>query len=265
MYLSSLLIDVGENPDRPRPGRLWLRNLYRVHQRLCMAFPSRERKRDDPSFLKPFDPSGLKHVHGPRTAQQAFLFRIDSLANGRAMIIVQSAREPDWSYAFHNARHFLAAGPQVKEFDPCFDKDQVFQFRLLANPVRKVSPRSLDSRGKPFDERWIGKDVPVATPDLDTWLERRAEPRWSPPKNSENTQSPPGFRLLKIIHIEPGYAYVSKTRERGAGRRLRSARYDGMLEVTDMGHFRNTLISGIGPGKAFGFGMLSLAPPPKGA
>ncbi len=40
MYLSSLLIDVGDNPDRPRPGRLWLRNLYHVHQRLCMAFPS---------------------------------------------------------------------------------------------------------------------------------------------------------------------------------------------------------------------------------
>ena len=45
MYLSCLLIDVGDNPDRPRPGRLWLRNLYHVHQRLCMAFPSARKTR----------------------------------------------------------------------------------------------------------------------------------------------------------------------------------------------------------------------------
>ena len=56
MYLSCLLINVGDNPDHPRPGRLWLRNLYHVHQRLCMAFPSASRKADDPDFLRPFKP-----------------------------------------------------------------------------------------------------------------------------------------------------------------------------------------------------------------
>ena len=50
MYLSCLLIDVGDDPDRPRPGRTWLRNIYHVHQRLCMAFPSRERMEADPPF-----------------------------------------------------------------------------------------------------------------------------------------------------------------------------------------------------------------------
>ena len=51
MFLSCLLIDIGDNPDRPRPGRIWLRNLYHVHQRLCMAFPSDPRKTDDRDFL----------------------------------------------------------------------------------------------------------------------------------------------------------------------------------------------------------------------
>ena len=56
MFLSCLFIDVGANPDRPRPGRMWLRNLYHVHQRLCMAFPSAPRISEDPGFLKPFKP-----------------------------------------------------------------------------------------------------------------------------------------------------------------------------------------------------------------
>jgi hypothetical protein len=53
MYLSHLMIEVGSDPDRPRPGRLWLRNMYHVHQRLCMAFlpPVSKKNKDDPEFL----------------------------------------------------------------------------------------------------------------------------------------------------------------------------------------------------------------------
>lgn len=114
MFLSTLLIETGVNPDRPRPGRLWLRNLYRVHQRLCMAFPSVEQKDSDIEFLKPFDPAGFNHVHGPRTAEQAFLFRIDPQARSNPTILVQSALKPDWDYAFSNAGYLLAAPAGVK-------------------------------------------------------------------------------------------------------------------------------------------------------
>ncbi len=69
MYLSLLLIDVGNNPDRPRPGRLWLRNVYHVHQRLCMAFPTDQQRACDPGFLRPYAPDGF--------APSRFLFRID--------------------------------------------------------------------------------------------------------------------------------------------------------------------------------------------
>ena len=79
MFLSLLHIDVGNDPDRPRPGRLWLRNLHPVHQRLCMAFPTKSRKVDDPDFLKPFATSdfGQGQVHVRRDEDSGFLFRID--------------------------------------------------------------------------------------------------------------------------------------------------------------------------------------------
>ena len=87
MYLSMLLIDAGTAPDRPRPGRLWLWNLYRVHQRLCMALPSAVRKSDDPDFLRPFKPEDFgtsepKQVHVARRTDAGFLFRIDPHLGG---------------------------------------------------------------------------------------------------------------------------------------------------------------------------------------
>lgn len=260
MYISCLLINVGENPDRPRPGRLWLRNRYCVHQRLCMAFPSSGLKADDPLYLKPYAPDGFQHVHGPRTEDQAFLFRVDPLPGSREAILVQSGTEPDWDYAFHNAGYLLACAPQVRPFHPLFGPDQRLRFRLLANPVRKVSPRSVDVAGKPFGNRWVGKDVPVLTADLHRWLERRAEPLWSVQKNSEGKQFPPGFRLLEILPPQGGYVYWNNKDKPSDGRLLRSARYDGILQVTDPAPFHDTLIRGVGPGKAFGFGLLSVAP-----
>lgn len=282
MFLSSLFINVGTNPDRPRPGRLWLRNLYRVHQRLCMAFPSDSRKETDAQFLAPYRPDDfpeqrhladrspeeidrqvLRDIHTPRRVSGGFLFRIDPQpAFGRAMILVQSAARPEWNYAFQNADHLLAAPKEVRLFDPRFRPNQRLRFRILANPVRKVSPRSLDFAGKPFEKKWIGKDVPVPTADLAKWLERRAEPGWSAPQNSNGKQAPPGFRLVEISQIQSGYAYVNKSTEKDRGRRIRSARYDGTLEVTDADAFRETIVRGIGPAKAFGFGLLSVAPWP---
>lgn len=246
MFLSCLLIDTGINPDRPRPGRTWLRNLYHVHQRLCMAFPSAPRKSHDADFLKPFDPADFGQVHVARGADSGFLFRIDPGPAGRAMILVQSAVEPDWDYAFQNAGFLLAAPAEIKEYDPAFAAGQRLRFRLAANPTRKLSQHSCERDGKQVAERWIGKRVPVPADQLDRWLARQAVAA--------------GFSIASdSVTVQAGYIYVSKTRD-GNGQRLRSVRYDGILEVTDPDKFRNTLVSGIGPGKAFGFGLLSVAP-----
>ena len=54
MYLSQLVVNVGGNPNRLRPGLNWIRNPYRVHQRLAMAFPSPAQLAADPFFIEPF-------------------------------------------------------------------------------------------------------------------------------------------------------------------------------------------------------------------
>lgn len=243
MYLSHLLIDTGNDPDRLRPGRLWLRNLYHVHQRLCMAFPSAKRKVDDADFLKPFEPEdfGDNQVHVTRGADAGFLFRVDPLLSGRVMILVQSALKPDWEYAFHNADFLMAAPPQAKSFDVDFTEGQSLQFRLLANPTRKI-----DTKSGQDGRRRNGKRVPVRDDQLFDWLGCRAKPA--------------GFVVERgSTAVQPGYICVNKMRD-GNGYRMRSARYEGVLEVTDPASIEDALVRGIGPGKAFGFGLLSIVP-----
>lgn len=256
MYLSRLLIDVGDNPDRPRPERLWLRNRYRVHQRLCMAFPSDPRKKRDPEFLEPYKEMDfpeqrhladkkkhevgydtLKQLHSPRNDAAGFLFRVDSLPNGRVIIIVQSAVKPDWDYAFHNVNYLRAA--EVEPFEPRFSNGQCLRFRLASNPTRRLSGHSPDARVES-----IGKRVPVPNDQLIEWLHRRAESS--------------GFIIKRdATTLQSGYIYMKKN---GDGQRLRSVLFDGLLRVTDADAFRQTLVRGIGSGKAFGFGLLTIAP-----
>ena len=245
MFLSLLEIDVGDNPDRPRPGRTWLRNLYRVHQRLCMAFPSRERKLDDPDFLKPFRSEDFrgaeaKQVHVQRGADSGFLFRVDPQRGGGVALLVQSAAEPDWDYAFHNAPCLLAAPPSVRAFEPCFTEEERFRFRLVANPTRKI-----DTKSGPDERRRNGTRVPLPDDRLGQWLAGKSEKA--------------GFSFVeKSLLIEPGYIYVNKDRNE-RGERLRWVRYEGALTVTDPEKLREAIFQGIGPAKAFGFGLLSLA------
>lgn len=271
MYLSTLLIDVGTNPDRVRPGRSWLRNIYRVHQRLCMAFPFPETKVNDPEFLKPYQPGAFrdtkqsdetvmaaqqessikKPVHVPRDGSHNFLFRIDPHPGGRVVIIVHSAMQPDWDYAFHNAQHLLAAPPSTSvSLQSSWDVGVTFRFRLVANPVYRARKDSKDQRGQPLDATWVGKRLPVPPTDaaLRNWLDRRSEAG--------------GFRLGDLSLIQPGYVYVDKPTKNSEGHRHRIVRYEGTIEVIDSQFFRQTLIAGIGPAKAFGCGLLSIAPAP---
>jgi hypothetical protein len=345
MFLSRLVIDVGDNPDRPRPGRLWLRNLYHVHQRLCMAFPSDPRLERDPEFLAPYDPCDfpeqrhladkrktevdadiLKQVHAKRNVDSGFLFRIDPLPGGRAMILVQSAIPPDWCYAFQNVSFLTAC--EVKPYDPCFTKGKSYRFRLVANPTHRLSRHSLGlddparsltqdevdqffeearrraqkqglpqmserghiitilryscgheerydcsanrnpkrlffeaqracpdcrkqkpKRQEPVKEEWIGSRVPVRNENLIEWLACQGKKK--------------GFFVDKEnTEVQPGYIYVHKKKSRDdKGQRLRTVRYDGILQVTDADRLRDTVIRGLGPGKAYGLGLLSLTPP----
>jgi CRISPR system Cascade subunit CasE len=250
-----------------------------------MAFPAANpnKRKDDPHWLKPYRPEdfpetrhladkpskevpteGLRQVHSPRDTNSGFLFRVDSQPGGRVVIPVLSATKPDWDYAFGlkpglldprtgrpigNAGFLLAAPPsEPRPVNLAFTAGTKFRFRLLANPTKKVHELPAGSYRKESLTP-NGRRVPVQCTDeaLRGWLDERA--------------AHIGFRVeVSPLLIQPGYVYLNKTRVPGNGQRLRSARYEGILEVTDPAAFAAAIATGIGPAKAFGFGLLSVAP-----
>lgn len=266
MYVSHLLIDVGDNPDRPRPGRLWLRNVYHVHQRLSMAFPAPRTRDDDPRFLRPFDPD--------RFEKPRFLFRIDNAIRDntpRAMIVVQSRALPDWEYAFHNADMFLAVAPEVGSFDFSCNSGDKYGFRILMNLSKKIKTsrdgKDLRKQGDKTDAE--GRPKSQSKRVSLTWESEEKNPEdvivpWFAAKGiiktAEGEKKAYGLRSCRVLRTGWTYGTKPKTARSGAehGLKFRSALLEGTLEVEDTQAFARLVGDGIGAGKAFGFGLLSI-------
>jgi len=174
-----------------------------------------------------------------RTIMRAFptppgrvLFRIEPDAGTRLTdVIVQSQYRPDWSAAS------LPEGTGVddpKSLTTGFQPGRRFRFRLVANPSVK---RRIGGKRNGRREGVIGEDAQQA------WLHCKA--------------SESGFRIDGSRVIDMGSVAAAKRDERLA---FRAVRYEGILSVMNPETFACTLADGIGSGKGFGFGLLSIAP-----
>jgi CRISPR system Cascade subunit CasE len=174
------------------------------------------------------------------TDEERVLFRVDApRGTGLVTLLVQSWSRPDWSWLAQDegARGYLLAtedpNPSVKEFALQFSPGQVLAFRLRANPTIKRKGKRL---GLYRDEEQMN------------WLARKAK------------QS--GFRLLSARTAnEAVLGGVVHRESRKDNLRLLSVQFDGLLQVEDPEVVRLAARDGIGTGKGFGFGLLSLARP----
>lgn len=280
MFLSLLQVNVGNDPDRPNPARHWLGDIYRVHQRLWMAFPDADRAVEDPFFLGVWDgPSGAEQK--PKRGEGGFLFRIEQ--DGCPRILVQSAQRPNWEYAFQNAPYLLACAPKMKQVEADPKEGQVFRFRLLANVVRRKSEvhpsgtkrktRSGIEISKRLRTEKIVNLAPVAgrLPADPHERQKVIDARWDPwRKWLEEMGNLHGFAVKEDektrLRMEAVHAVVRKpTRNNGDAARhddkkqYNAGLFEGALVCTDPTRLRAALIAGIGHAKAFGFGLLSVA------
>lgn len=156
------------------------------------------------------------------------LYRVDTHPQtGYPEILVQSTTTPDWA-TLNVDDKYLTAPIESKEFDPSFKNGNLFHFRLLANPTVKREGKRF---GLLTDEEQL------------TWLNRKGE-------NG-------GFNIHQVRIVPLGF--VSGQRPDGK-MTFHGVRFEGTLQVTDSEQLVNTLEKGIGSGKGFGFGLLSLAP-----
>lgn len=206
MYLSQLVFDPWAYPVADA-----LSDPYQMHQKVMSGFP------------RPLPPG------------ERVLFRLElKRTPPQAVVLVQSRTAPDWSRLAQEGD--LLRPAEVKTFDPRFASGQVFLFRLVANPTKRL-------RG---DGQKDGPRVGLfREEDQLAWFARKAALNGFRPLSvqTEKVVQPDGWKN------ENGKTYCI---------RHLAVRFSGQLEVTDPRAFARAFAEGIGSGKGLGFGLLSL-------
>jgi len=223
MYLSRLTL----NP-RSAQVRSELARPYEMHRTLSRAFPQ-------DAFRKTRDDDDAAGV----------LFRVDEQPRANSIaVLVQSQVTPDWAYLndVRDARGhaYLLQPPECKSFELKLVAGQTLAFRLRANPTKRLGAHARDVNGKRvgiYDEDEQLK-----------WLQRKADAG--------------GFRIVRALVSRDERIENAAAIPRGEQKhdlKMLSVQFDGILQVLDAARVGKTVARGIGSGKAFGFGLLSLA------
>ncbi|GAA4962008.1 type I-E CRISPR-associated protein Cas6/Cse3/CasE [Yinghuangia aomiensis] len=208
------------------------------------------------------------------------LWRLDHDNPRRPQLYVLSTSKPDWTHAVESVGWPDADGDHalVTDYTPLLARLAVggrFAFRLTANPVQNTYAPQKASAGQQArlevgrPERAFRIGHRTAAAQLRWFLERterwgftvppvRADPRASGP----HEPSPDGQET-----VPREVRFVSRQRmsfRKGPGKPvvLHTATFEGALEITDAATFTACLTEGMGPAKAYGCGLLTLAPLP---
>lgn len=229
-----------------------LANCDSMHRRLLMAFP------DQPEIDHARDHFGV-------------LYRVESSPDRDGVdALVQSATPPDWS---HLPPGYLREPPSPpKRVDGAYAAIQAGQtliFRLRANPTKRLSDRAQT----PHPDAWRGKRVELRREaDLLAWLARKGQTAGFVLLTVRATPGVAEMPAAPAVPVAPaapaempdvrivGQADRMTGQRRGQRLSFGSVVFEGHLRVTDPDAFREALVTGIGSGKAFGFGLLSIAP-----
>ena len=235
MYLSRLILDI-----ESRQVQKELSRPYEMHRTLMRAFPD--------------DSAG----NGENAREQfGVLFRAElEERNSRSVVHVQSIVEPNWSFLEHKNRYLLplSSNPSWKDVSQIYnvlETGQTLRFRLRANPTKRIAKPRAGSEGLK------GKRVGLLREEEQiAWLVRKGESGGFEILTKESDAG----RIPRVDVTRCGKQFNWKKGVKESHRMTHlGVRFDGLLRVANAEIFRETLAKGIGPGKAFGFGLLSLA------
>lgn len=156
------------------------------------------------------------------------LFRVEE--DGR-MILVQSDLEPDWSRLPDGYLESVESKPIARLLEE-LKSGQILRFRIKANPTKRDNA----------SRKRVGLRRPA---DQEAWLRRQA--------------GRGGFEVLEV-RIGNAAGVTGRQKEKPDPIRLETALFEGLLRIVEPETFRDTLRKGIGRGRAYGCGLLSVAP-----
>lgn len=175
------------------------------------------------------------------TQRSRKLWRIDELALKRYLIVLSDQR-PNLELL---EKYGVPNSAQTKKYDNFLAKlkqNQIYRFRLTANPTHKVSSPN-DPKGKVYPH--------VTVLQQEKWLIDRSNKL--------------GFKILKgatgnyEFNIKDRQ-YVNLYHKHQKRVKLSQVTFEGVLKITDMDKFKKILVTGIGREKAYGMGLLTVIP-----
>lgn len=180
-------------------------------------------------------------------AEGRVLWRVDSHQHEHVLYVVAPER-PDAHHLVEQAGWMTrpAETADYARFTSNLMSGQRWRFEIVANPVSSVATQ----RGR------RGKVVFHVTPEqqLQWFLERAEKSGFSIVRDDQNN---PQIRVTGRNTLR----FFRGDRAKSRPVTLHTARFDGVLEVTDAERLRSTLVNGLGRAKAYGCGLLTLARP----
>lgn len=176
------------------------------------------------------------------------LFRVEEGDGVRSVsVLVQSQLQPDWK-PIEARNRYLDRPVATKPIDLKLRNDDHLSFRLRANPTVCRGGRRLPVWcPRPCDETPESRMVRLEENDkaYTEWMTRKADEA--------------GAKLLRVA-ARPEGKVTFKTAS-GQPTTLDSVLFEGILIVRDADKLITAIENGVGRGKGFGFGLLSLARP----
>ncbi|MGW3294562.1 type I-E CRISPR-associated protein Cas6/Cse3/CasE [Streptomyces xiamenensis] len=255
MYLTRFRVNTG------RAGaRRLLSSPQALHAAVLMSFPG-----GVPA------PSG----DGPRV-----LWRLDHNSPAEVLLYLVSPDRPDLTHLVEQAGWPAAAahdpsdpGWLSRPYIPFLNRlspGGVWGFRLTANPVHHIRRKDGEQTKRTahvtavHQTRWLLDRQEASGFEI---LEKPAAERLLPDGQTHRGHPHHGDRHQVTVRDLRALAF-SKSREDRAARRPQvkvvTATYDGRLRITDPDALRRVLTQGIGKAKAYGCGLMTLAPVPPG-
>ncbi len=223
-----------------RSRSVWddLSNPQRLHKTVSSGFPKIGGQDDLPP-----------HERKTPRNQYRLLHRLEfDRYTGKVVLLVQSRVEPDWSSLGEAYAENIESKSLHDKYSEIGNGTRMI-FRLQANPTKRDAATRNPEKPKQRKRVDIRKDE-----DRIEWLHRKGSECGFRVVNSQIKES-----VLNLASAQQGS--VKFRRELNAPKiTLGSVVFEGVLEVTDAESFKNALANGVGGGKAYGFGLLSVAP-----
>ncbi|MEU3710751.1 type I-E CRISPR-associated protein Cas6/Cse3/CasE [Streptomyces catenulae] len=190
---------------------------------------------------------------GPRV-----LWRLDQQSRSEVLLYVVSPDRPDLTHLVEQAGWPTTGGWQTKPYGPFLARlaaADTWAFRLTANPVHSIRRHDAEPT----------KRTAHVTPrhQLDWLLKRQVDAGFEIVEKAE--RRPDGLDAAwheVVVHNRSDLAFRKRNESDARAHKVTLTRvtFDGRLRVLDPDAFRRTLTSGLGKAKAYGCGLMTLAP-----